>query len=316
MYQLRQLVDAEAKSTWDFGSHYLRTWRKENPLGFSTFSPINRIRCHLEACFTLTALQFGLFEFWPTYTLGNNLRETILHLGTRSLLLPWLGTEMRSHSSKSPFDRLLRTLATCLADGISSNSLTPIDESDGLANVSIWQTLVWDSFMKAGGGPGSAAPVWLLFLSYGANRDFTLSFEQSCNFSETDHRGKLVRVTGYWGPDKTRVHSPISLHDEDRSGILELAKRQNWSISLKELTYFWFPPFADRFRRIYELYESNVDTPIQGLSDLRRELGLDPECWQTQIWDGPRPQPQYVLEGTSGIVQESGEEWDVAHEWI
>lgn len=316
MYQLRKLVDAESKSTWEFSTHYLRTWKKESPAGFSTYSPGSYIRCHLEACFTLKALQFGLYEFWPTYTLDNNLREAILHLGARSLTLPWLGMEMRSHSSKSPFDRLLRTLATCLADEIPSNSLTPINKSDGLVNVSVWQNLVWDSLLRPGEEPGSVAPVLLLFLSYGANRDFTLSFEQSCNFSETDHRGKLVLVTGYWGPDKSRVHSPISLHDEDRSGILELAKRQNWSVSLKEFTYFRFPPYADRFRRIFDLYESNVETSMQELSDLRRELGFDPKYWQTQTWDGPQPGTQYVLEGTSSILQQSGEEWDVNDEWV
>lgn len=159
------------------------------------------------------------------------------------------------------------------------------------------------------------APVWLLFLLHGADRDFTLGFEQTCNFSAIDKRGKLIMVTGQWGANKSQVYSPMHINggeseaaSEDSSfgKILELARRHNWSIPLKELIYFWFPTYAEKFRRIYDLYESSVDIPMEKVSDLGRELGLDSECWQTQMWEDSQPWPEYSWEGTSWELERSG----------
>lgn len=183
------------------------------------------------------------------------------------------------------FDRLLRSLATCLADGTSADSLMFIGEFE--VPVSFWQHLVWSSIVTSG-PKASPAPVWLLFLLHGAEQIFTLSFEQSCNFSEVDKQGKLISMTGQWGLDKHEVHSPIYVH-EDHGGILELAKAQKWSVSLRELTSFWFPMYAEKFRRIHDLYDHSVDLPVEGMMDLRREFGLDPASWRTQVWEIPRP---------------------------
>ena len=130
----------------------------------------------------------------------------------------------------------------------------------------------------------SPALVWLLFLLHGADRSFTLSFEKFCNFSSIDKCSKLVLVTGYWGPDKHQVHSPIYCR-EGQGGILELSKSQTWSLSLKAFTYLWFTPHADKFRKIYEVYENGADVSVENLKNLRRELGFDPEFWQTQVCD-------------------------------
>lgn len=275
------------------------------------------VRYHSEACAVLTMLQFGLYEFWPTYTLDNNFKETILHLVTLSLTRGWPSVNHRS--PEFPFDRLLRTLAICFADGASANS--PMPARERFVPVSVWQNLVWDSIISTGIFPRTfIAPLWLLFLLHGADTDFTLSFEPTCNFSSRDKQGKLILLTGQWGASKCQVHSPMQIHGgegedasegPDEGKILELAKRQNWTLSLKELTYLLFPTYAENLRRIYDLYESSVDIPKERVSDLRRELGFDPECWQTQTWKDSSPWLRYNWEGTSWILErpdyESGE---------
>lgn len=253
-------------------------------------------------------LQFGLYEFWPTYTLDNNLKGTILHIVMSSLTRGWFNVDHRS--SKFPYDRVLRTLATCLAAGASANSLIPASGSF-LLPISVWQNLVWDSIMSTKiFALTFLAPVWLLFLLHGADRDFTLRFEQTSNFSARDKQGKLILLTGQWGASKSQVHSPMQINggeggdaseDSDDGEFLELARRQNWSISLKELAYFWFPTYEEKLRRIYDLYESSVDIPMEKVSNLRRELGFDPECWQTQTWNISQAPLDYNLEGTSDI---------------
>lgn len=172
-----------------------------------------------------------------------------------------------------------------------------------LVPTSVWQNLVWHSIVTIN-PQGSIAPVWLLFLLYGADRSFRLTLEPSCNFSTRDKCTKLMLVTGHWGPEKYQVHSPILIDEiEDSGGFLELAKSQNWSVPLKELTYFWFTPYADSFRRIYELYEDKADIPLESLNDLRRELGFDPECWQTQMWGDPQPLLQCHWQGHSWVLR-------------
>lgn len=280
---------------------------------------MNPIRYHSDTCAVLTMLEFGMYEFWPTYPVDNSLRQNILHIVTISLTRGW--PSLNNVSTKFPFDRLLRTLATCLADGASANS--PMPGRERFFPVSIWQNLVWDSIMATAVFPRTfVAPVWLLFLLHGADRDFTLKFEQTSNFSARDKQGKLVLLTGQWGANKSQVHSPMQIHrgegepaseDPDDGKILGLAQGQNWSVSLKELIYFWFPTYAERFRRIYDLYESNVDIPMERVSNLRRELGFDPECWQTQTWNNSQHLLEHNLEGTSWILEQPGyksdEEW-------
>lgn len=179
-------------------------------------------------------------------------------------------------------------------------------------SVSRWQNLVWHNIVTTTDLPASVAPVWLLYLLHGADRSFTLSFEQSCNFSTTDKCAKLIIVTGHWGQDQHQVHSAIYIReDEDHGGIMELAKSQDGSVSLKEIACFWFPAYADKFGSIYDLYESNDDMPTESLKGLRRDLGLDPEFWQSHTWDDPRPLLRCRWEGDSRILHRPGED-----EWI
>lgn len=317
--QLRQLVEADAKSIWACGIHYPQVWLWEDSHGPEQLYAECRVELSVETCVILTALRFGLYEVWPTYTLADNFRSINLQFVTEALKGPWSVMTIHSPPFGPHFNRLLQTLATCLADGTSANSAMLVGER--LGNVSVWQNLVWDTIMKFGTRrPASFAPAWLLFILFGADRDFTISFEKSCNFSSKDRRGRLVILTGKWGVSKSQVHSPTYLNgdeygdngeggcggqDSDSSKILDLARRHDWSVPLKELTYFFFPSYADSFRRIYDLYESNVDITLERLLALRRELGLDPECWQTQEWSNVLPRLQFNWEGVSHLLKDS-----------
>lgn len=325
IYELRQLVRADAKSHWKISIFYPREWTLwefENGMsqGFEDYS----VELRVEECIILTALRSGLHEFWPTYTLDNNLRNITLQAVTEALRPAGSLMSILPASYGPHLNRLLQTLATCLANGTSANALMHLDTRYG--NVSVWQSLVWDTIAAFGQmGSASQAPTWLLFILYGADRDFTVTFEQSCNFSSRDRRGKLFLVTGEWGVGKSQIHSPLYLNgggdgydgecgcdgqDSDLFKILDLVKRHGWSVPLKELACFFFPLYAGSFRRVYDLYESTLDITLERLSALRRELGLDPEHWQTQEWSGVQSRLQSKWEGGSQLLKDSGYESD------
>lgn len=306
--QLKYVLKTDAKSTFRFPTWFTNRWIAGGTDGWWLYDEPNAVRCHSAACLVLVALEFGLYEFWTTENLDSCLRGAALHLVTSSMEDHWFGKLGGPvHCPRPPpFDRLLRSLAICLADGTTANSHMLIYET--FVTVSRWQNLVWHSIVTTTDYSASVAPVWLLYLLHGADRTFTLNFEQSCNFSSVDRGAKLVIVTGRWGQDQHQVHSPIHIREEDDDcGILELAKRQKSSISLKEIACFWFPAYADSFRGIFDLYENDIDIPMESLKDLRRDLGVDPEFWQSRTWDDPRPLLRCRWEGDSQILRRSGE---------
>lgn len=325
IYQLRQLVQADAKSHWKIFILYPHEWTWWG-VKYSTRQRYTDclVELQVEECIILTALRSGLYEFWPTYALDNNLRSITLQAVTEALRPAGSIMSMLPISYGPHRNRLLQTLATCLANGTSANALMRVDTR--FVNVSVWQSLVWDTIATFGQiGSASQAPMWLLFILYGADRDFTVTFEQSCNFSCGDRRGKLFLLTGKWGVDKSQVHSPVYLNgggdgddgegecdgqDSDLCKILDLAKRHGWSVPLKELACFFFPRYAGSFRRIYDLYESNLDITLERLSELRREFGLDPEHWQTQEGSDIQSRLQYQWEGGSQLLRDPGYESD------
>lgn len=326
IYQLRQLVKADAKSYWTYTIYYPFEGMWDVKYGPGKGYRQYLIELQVEECVILTALRFGLHEVWPTYNLDNNLRNTTLQVVTEALHGSWSVMSTHTFPPGPQYNRLLQTLATCLANGTSANALMLVHTSFG--NVSVWQSLVWDTIVTSGEIGSTShmqAPTWLLFILYGADRDFTVTFEQSCNFSCRDRRGKLILLTGKWGVDKSQIHSPVHLNvggdgddgeggcdgqDSNLGKMLDLAKRHGWAVPLKELACFWFPDYADHFRRIYDLYESNLDITLERLSELRRELGFDPECWQTQEWSDVQSPLQHKWEGRSRLLGDSEYESD------
>lgn len=299
-------MESDSDTIWAFETRYIFKWYSNGIAVWNTRIGSDTVRCQSKTCHILVAMEFGIHELWPTTTLDDNLRAAIFHRVTTSLTMYCLSAFLPTiHDTPTPppFDRLLRSLAMCLADGASANSVMLTDEK--FVSISVWENLVWHSLVTAT-PQASVVPVWLLFLLHGANIDFTLNLTQSCNFSTRDKSAKLILMKGHWGSDKRQVHSPILIdEDEDSGGIVELARSQDWSVSLKELTYFWFAPYADKFRRIYELLENTSDISVEGLQDLRRELGLDPQCWQSRMWGDPQSLLKNQWEGYSEILLSS-----------
>jgi hypothetical protein len=295
--QLRHLAHADCQSTFKFPMMYTFSFDWD----YIHYFEETPVRCQSEDCIFFVALQYGLYEFWPTNDTEDKIRVTLLRLITTSLEEFWLNDHDRlAGLTPPPFDRLLRSLAICLADGVSAN-LSIQDDVGSYVTTSVWQTLVWYSIVK-GSHKACVAPVWLIFLLHGADTSFTLTLEQTSNFSAREKTAKMMTMTGYWGQDNYQAHSPI-LIDEDDDGIVGLARSRNWSVSLKELTYFWFAPYADDFRKIFELTKDNGRIPAEDLKNLRQELGFDPECWQDQMWRDPQPLLRHPWVGISTILE-------------
>lgn len=231
----------------------------------------------------LLAVEYGFYEFSPPRKHGDGVLELMLFRAVDHL---WQGYYCK-HDAKwqgsTPFDRMLRTLATCLAYGTPTNTLIWAEKSH--VSVTVWQTLVWHCVVTPT-FRASLVPAWLLFLLHGAEQKFTLKFEQTCNFSQIDKSGKLISVTGLWGTQSEQVHSPIFIH-EDHGGIVELAKMRDWSVSLMDIIDFWLPRHVEKFRRIDHLLGEGKVLPEDQLQNLKLDFGFDLASWREQVWDVP-----------------------------
>lgn len=281
--QLQQLVEAGEGSTWNLSGPAQYTWSWSRFLtGGGQLNSSAIIRLSSKAACAFIPMDSGLHQFLPLVPLDDELRVVILTSASRRLI---------EDPSRVPRERSLRCLSVCLAGGICANSLLLGRKS--YVTLTIWQNIVWGSIVNRR-PVASFAPMWMLFLLHDADRSLTLTLEQTCNISRTDNLTKMLRITGHWGPEKYQVHSPILVNDnEDDDGFLALVKRQNWSITLEEIAYFWFAPHATMFRRIFEFYRNTSGISTESLKGLRQDLGLDPECWYEQSWD----KPQCLLEG-------------------
>lgn len=247
----------------------------------------------------LLAVELGFHEFSPRKH-HETVLENMLYRAVQSLCLGSYTKHYLKWQGLAPFYRKVRSLATCLEYGVPTSTLVWVKRSHG--SVTVWQTLVWHCIVTST-FRASPVPAWLLFLLHGAEQNFTLKFEQTCNFSQIDKSGKLISVTGLWGTKNEQVHSPIYIH-EDQGGIVELARVQDWSVSLMDIIGFWLPRHIETFRRIGHLVGERKVLPEEQLKNLKLELGLDPASWRDQMWDIPEALFQ-SWEGSSEILPSS-----------
>lgn len=243
--------------------------------------PIKYIYRYPEHEICLLAVEYGLYEFSRPGKTPDFLLELMLDRVVEELSHAWYTKNYLAWQGQPPFDRLAITLATCLAYGVPTNTLIWVKKSH--VSVTVWQNLVWHCIVTST-FRASLVPVWLLFLLHGAEQNFTLKFEQTCNFSQIDKSGKLISVTGLWGTQNEQVHSPIHIH-EDQDGIVELAKVQDGSVSLLDIIEFWLPRHVEKFRRIHHLVGEGKVLPKdpQQLQNLKIEFA----SWHDQGWDIP-----------------------------
>lgn len=280
LQQLWQMARTETTSPAKVPTTYICKWISGRAESISPFIVTYRYP-EREIC--LLAAQHGLYEFSPPLKRYDELKELMLDRTVDAISLGWYIKHYLVWQGRAPFDRLVRTLATCLAYGVPTNTLMYVKESH--VSVTIWQNLVWHCIVTST-FRASPVPVWLLFLLHGAERNFTLKFEQTCNFSEIDKSGKLISVTGLWGAQNEQVHSPIHIH-EDQHGIVELAKVQGWSVSLVDIIGLWLPRHVEKFLRIHHLVGEGNILPEEQLQDLKLEFGFDLASWHDQVWDIP-----------------------------
>lgn len=280
LQQLWQMARMEATSPAKLTTSYICKWVKGR---WGTASPTITTYRYPENEICLLAVEYGLYEFWPPGRRHNDLLELILYRVVEETSFGWYSKHNCVWQGATPFDRMVRTLATCLAYGVPTNAYICVKESH--VSVTVWQNLVWHCIVTST-FRASPVPVWLLLLLHGAEQNFTLKFEQTCNFSQIDKSGKLISVTGLWGTQNKQVHSPIYIH-EDQCGIVELAKVQDWSVSLLDIIGFWLPRHVERFRRIHHLVGEGKSLPEEQLQNLKLEFGFDLASWRDQVWDIP-----------------------------
>lgn len=279
LQQLWQLARTEATSPANLStSPYISKWSRGK---WDTLGPNTTVYRYPENEIFLLAAERGLYEFSPPGKGHNDLLELTLYRVVDRILFGWYSKHNCVWQGETPFDRIVRSLAICLAYGVPANTLIWVKESH--VSVSIWQNLVWHCIVTST-FRASLVPVWLLFLLHGAEQNFTLKFEQTCNLSQIDKSGKLISVTGLWGTQKEQFHSPIYIH-EDQCGIVELAKVQDWSVSLLDIIGFWLPRHIAQFQRIHDLVGEGKVFPKdpQQLQNLKIEFA----SWHDQAWDIP-----------------------------
>lgn len=250
--------------------------------------------CHVSTIPSLQGFLKGFYELWPAECTGDDVqgssnpfsRSNMLHIA--SILEPMDGQRSILRSNQTvrnrKVDRTLRTLAYALGMGASPN--TPIYDRQG--NISLWQLTIWRSIV-ASGSYISPVPVWLLFLLHGADPFFSLTFDISSDDETGGADDRRFRVTGRFGYEEHVLCSPVYIC-EDHGGIAELARRQNWTVSLRDIVSVWFPAHAEAFHRLIGLNEERIGEPSpEELKDLRREFGFELDSWQPVDWELPKP---------------------------
>jgi hypothetical protein len=282
--QLKRLAQAEIypKSIYYYSCMY--RWARGRVAGWGTCT----ITCHSRDKISSAALELGMYEFWPAYDIDEDVRGAILHGIQGSFMTYCINKDWSFGSGVPPFDRLLRSLASCLANGTSANALIHHKKDIGRTE-SVWRNLIWHSILitKLTAPHG---PLWLLFLLHGADTNFWLTFQTCSNDGDVEVNGsKLLSVSGQFGADKHQIYSPVLIR-EDHGGIVELAKSQDWSVSLRDIVLFWFPAHAQAFQRLIDLNETRAGNPSpEETKVLRREYGFDLESWQPDVWEISKP---------------------------
>lgn len=251
---------------------------------------------------------------------ASNFMDMMLQMVQSTLL----NVEPATRFGNLAFSRLLRSLTLVLANGASPNARLLVQER--YVDPTRWDFLVWHSIMTSPGVPIQA--LWLLFLLHGADVNFHLTFRKptleicedsedvqdvgnkedgeagSCahwapNASERPH----MLMSGQFGRERVEPFSPVAVA-EDHGGIVELARSQNWTVSLLDIVSFWFPEDAKTFRKLIELNESHGDER-DDMRKLRRDYGFDLDNWQAGEWEIPRPLLQ-PCSGSSRLKVKAG----------
>lgn len=250
----------------------------------------------------------GINELWPmdddvgaTPFSKNNV---MLQLVANTLMRLYWETGEAEKLGSPTFNKMLQTTSLALAKGASPNAElrlvakqdlfhnpdTDIDSPCPHPCLTQWYLLIWHSILTTEPGVPMQA-LWLLFLVHGADTNFWLTFEETSDENSEDHgqEERQLIMSGEFGTERHELFTPVTVA-EDHGGIVELAKKQDWTVSLSDLVCFWFPDHAEEFRALIHLNQSRVGNPsAEELKDLRQKYCFDPGAWQNREWEIPGP---------------------------
>jgi hypothetical protein len=114
----------------------------------------------------------------------------------------------------------------------------------------------------------------------------------------------MVAVEAKYGQDKEVIFSRIYV-PSNSGGILDLARDNNWSLSLRDLIQFRFPESAERMQRLLDLNANRLGSSSpEELAALTAEYGFDLESWRSVDYEVPKPLFE-TWSGTTRLLPES-----------
>ena len=284
--RLEILASKEAGSTASYEIDICHAWRWENGHKANYFGQFFEV--HPSKLSRILAIQEGgLYELWPLPESGSKNRIGLdIYDALDSILCCHLGP---LNDYIIPPERVLQCFAFCLSNGLSTEreaymrfqKAQPIQAS----SITIWHLILWHSMIST---ELYVSPelLYTLFLVYGAKPNFWLRFDP---FHDQEEFHTLISVTGLYGQDKRAAYTPIYIPREP-SGILDLAERNNWLVSLRDLIGFWFAKNAEKIQRLIDMNANRNGSPDpKELKNLATEYGFDLESWAPLKHGTPRP---------------------------
>lgn len=274
-----------------------------------------RITCLPSDYCRWTGFELGINELWPMddgIDTASFSPDTMLHLVSNSIqflysfsnLLPF--HDGRSGTNSKAIDRLVQTLTLTLAKGASPNSKPhglpyACHSTRQTHDITVWQSLVWNSVMAGEDLRMPIRDLWLLFLIHDADTNIQLTFKRhedhptKCadsnlqEFADKGQQGPQLIMSANFGTERRELFTPVVVA-ENHGGIVDLAKSQGGTVSLRDIVSLWFPDHAEDFRNVIDLNESRVGKPsAEELRCLRQKHGFDLDKWQAREWKIPQP---------------------------
>lgn len=301
--QLAKVADNEIYPTPPPYSLYLYIPQGWNGDGSSS-SAIIEVDCTASEFCRWKSVKFGIDGFWPmddeVGAASIYFKKTVTMFVVLSSIMGGPG-DASSGIGIPTFSKLLQTTSFALEKGVSPNAeLQPLAEQSSTfskprpsswmhPSFTQWYLLIWDSILRTKPRVPMQA-VWLLFLIHGADTNFWLTFEEiGVEYNEGSGQARQLRMSGQFGTERLQLFTPVTV-GADYGSIVELAKEQGWTVSLEDITRFWFPDHAEEFRTLIHLNESRIGDPsAEELRGLRQRFGFDPNAWQNREWKIPKP---------------------------
>lgn len=250
-----------------------------------------KIASHPCSTLIMQAANMGYCELWPPSEPPDDANEHKHRFDIKDALELFLENLLysREHEYEASIDNVSKSLAFCLhygekPDNPAYRGFAYHDTPSG-REVTYWRLLLWDCIQR----PIlklAPTPIFLVCLLYGADPHCWLRFDINHGFNKFEG---LVSVAAQFGLNKSAPFSPIFIPNEP-NGILDLAKRSGWSVSLRDLVGYWFSDDGAKVQHVIDFSAGREGRPsVEDLAPLRQEYGFDVPSWRSQEWKVPHP---------------------------